>query len=93
MNEKQINNMLKQARELAETFYKKGKKEIGEKVLQLASTRALDLLQDVEIRGIFQCQCGKKLTYGQEIEFYRNSNTCYDCDHAYQDYLEEYMYE
>lgn len=93
MTETQINKQLKEARLLAEQYYAQGKPEIGQQILALASKFALFYLENTEIRGKIHCRsCGRVLNLGKEIEFYANIGSCYNCDDAYVQSMEEAYY-
>ena len=84
----EININLQVAGALASNFEKKGKKDMASHILQIASIKALQDLQAVEIRYKVECQlCHKQLRIGHEIEFYKHTNQCFDCEQAYSDYL------
>lgn len=93
MKETTINKLLQASLQLEKVLTHKGFIKHASLVRQITSQRVLKLLDDVEIRGKVICTCGRWLRTGQEIEFYKNCCTCYNCDSSYVDYLEERMYE
>jgi hypothetical protein len=79
MNEQEINTMLIKTRQLADDAYKHGTRSLGAAILQTGSKYALLQLKNVEKRyKPLQCRCGKQLTKGIEIEFYKNTGECMD---------------
>lgn len=88
-----VNKLLKASLKLEQVLTQRNMHKSASMVRQIASKRALKLLSGCEIRLLVSCSCGRTLQGGQEIEFYKNVGTCYNCDSGYSDQLDEQRYD
>lgn len=84
-----VNRLLRASQKLEEVLTMRNMLKAASLVRQIASQRTLALLEGNEMRGKYMCRCGRWLRDGDEIAFYMNACTCYNCDSGYSDYLDE----
>ncbi len=88
ITEEQINKHLVKGLRAYFSQLKKGNKELADLILSITSKTADLLLDDSGIRKNYKkvyCNCGRQLTSGWGIEFYKQTGRCVWCSHLEED--------
>lgn len=82
--EKEVNTFLVETLNTYNALKSEGKDKLATQVLGLGSSiaRRQLVLGGVRAHKVFCGVCGKKLTVGTEIEFFKHTGECIACDHV-----------